>query len=245
MSLTMTYTRRYLTETVRTPVMLLSIALTPVAVMLFFFVPFLAHDPFAMTITAATLAVFAVLLGCIGHFSVTVSAARESAWGAYLRTLPGGLVPQFVGNLVTGLAVVAAGILPVVLVAGLFTAATAHPVRVVLAILALLATVVTFTLMGLAIGYLLSLRASLIVTSVAILPLGVGGGMFFDPQDRPALIEAISPFVPTRGATDLVTFALVGTQPSVLALVLLAAWTAVFAVLLVWGYRRDEGRRFH
>lgn len=245
MSLAMTYTKRYLIEMIRTPVMFLSIALTPVAVMLFFLVPYLGHDPVAMTNAAGTMVVFAVLLGCIGHFAPTVSATRESPWGTYLRTLPGGLAPEFLANLITGLTAVAVAIVPIVTVAALFTAASATMAQIGLATLALLGTVLTFTLMGLAIGYLLTFRGAIIVTSVAILPLAVGGGMFFDPDDTPALVEAIAPFVPTRGATDLVLAGLTGLAPSPVALVMLAVWSAVFAALLVWGYRRDEGQRFH
>lgn len=244
MSLTMIYTRRYLVEMIRTPVMFLSITMTPVAVMLFFFVPFVGSDAVMMTATAATMMVFAVLLGCVGHFATTVSATRESTWGTYLRTLPGGLAPEVTANLLTGLAMVAAAIVPVVAVAAIVTAATASIGQVLLAAVAVLATVVTFTLMGLALGYLLSFRAALIVASVGALPLAVAGGMFFDPAEVPAVIATIAPYVPTRGATDLVLFALTGRSPDTLALVLLVVWTVVFAALLVWGHRRDEGRRF-
>ncbi|HLS15343.1 MAG TPA: ABC transporter permease [Beutenbergiaceae bacterium] len=245
MSLALTYTRRQLVEMLRTPVMLITLALTPVTVMLFFLVPFLGHDPFAMTSATGTMVVFAVLLGCIGHFATTISATRESAWGSYLRTLPGGLAPQVAAHLTTGLAVVAAAIIPIVVVAALFTAASATAPQIALATLAVLGTVLTFTLMGLAIGYLFSSRATIIITSVAILPLAVGGGMFFDPQETPALVETIAPFLPTRGAGDLVLWALTDVAPNPMALVLLAVWTAIFAGLVVWGYRRDEVRRFN
>lgn len=245
MSLALTYTRHQLIEMVRTPVMVISLVLTPVAVMLFFLMPYLGHDRFAMTSATGTMVVFAVLLACIGHFATTISATRESPWGSYLRTLPGGLAPQVAAHLTTGLAVVAAAIIPIVVVAALFTAASGTAIQIALATLAVLSTVLTFTLMGLAIGYLFSFRTTIIITSVAILPLAVGGGMFFDPQETPALVETIAPFVPTRGAADLVLWALTDVTPDVLALVLLAAWTAIFAALLTWGYRRDEGRRFN
>lgn len=243
-SLTLTHIRRNLVDILRVPVMLLSVALTPVAVMLFFFVPFIGDDTRLMTTAAGTFVVFAVLLACVVHVATTTSAQRESSWGVYLRTLPGGPAPAMISHIVVGMIVVAAAIVPVVGVAGLFTSASAPAGRVVLATAALLGAVVTFTLLGLAIGCTLSLRATMVVTSVAILPLAVGGGMFFDPADTPGFIAAIAPFVPTGGATDLVLAALMGTSPGALSVTMLVVWTAVFALVALWGYRRDEGRRF-
>ena len=130
----MTYTRRQLAETLRTPVMFLTVVLVPVAVMLFFIVPFVGDNPSTMTYGTATMAVFAVMLACVGHFSISVAALRESAWGSYLRTLPGGLAPQAVGHLLVGMVVVAAAVVPIIVVAWLFTAANAPIGRVLLAV---------------------------------------------------------------------------------------------------------------
>lgn len=244
MSLALIYTRRQLIETLRTPVSFLTITLTPLAVMLFFLVPFLGDDPVAMTGAAATMVVFAALLACVGQFSSTVAALRESPWGAYLRTLPGGLTPQVISNLVTGMVVVVVAVVPIVIVAALFTSATAPLPRVLVAVAALLVGVVTFTVMGLAIGYTMSLRATVLTNSIGVLALAVGGGMFFDPAETPALVETIAPFLPTRGATDLVLAALTDYAVDPTALIMLAVWTVALGAVTVWGYRRDEGRRF-
>jgi ABC-2 type transport system permease protein len=244
MSLTLTYTKLQLIEAVRTPVSFLTLTITPVAVMIFFLVPYIGDDPVAMTGATATMVVFAVMLCCVGHFSVSIAALRESTFGAYLRTLPGGLAPQVISNLLTGMAIVVASLVPIILVAALFTAATATPAQLLAAAAALLVSVVTFTMMGMAIGFLLSLRATILTTSLLLLPLAVGGGMFFDPAERPALIEAISPFLPTRGANELVIMQLGEFRPSTTALIMLGIWTITLAGLTVWGYRRDEDRRF-
>ncbi|GAA4544448.1 ATP-binding cassette domain-containing protein [Pseudonocardia xishanensis] len=49
---------------------------------------------------------------------------------------------------------------------------------------------------------------------------------------------------PARGARELVVWAVLGTPPDVVALVVLAGWTVLTAGLAVWAQRRDEGRRF-
>ncbi|ASR37645.1 hypothetical protein BAY61_24540 [Prauserella marina] len=243
-SLTMTYTRRNLAETIRTPTMFLTVALVPVGVMLFFVVPFIGQDARAITSATGTLVVFGVLMACVGHFSIVIATQRESAWGNYLRTLPGGLAPQMSAQLLVGMVVVAAAIVPIVLVAGLFTAATAPLSRVLLAAGALLVAVVTFSLLGLAMGYLLSLRVASIANSIGFLPLAVAGGMFFDRADTPSFIVQIAPYVPTRGATDLVLVALTGESVGPLSLAMLAIWITVLAGLTAWGYHRDQIRRF-
>ncbi|MEE2056677.1 ABC transporter permease [Rhodococcus artemisiae] len=243
-SLTMTYTQRNLAENIRTPTMFLTVTLVPVGVMVFFVVPFIGQDAAAITSATATLVVFGVLMACVGHFSVAIAAQRESAWGRYLRTLPGGIAPQMLGYLLVGLVVVAAAIIPILLVAGLFTAASAPPPRVMLAAGALLIAVVTFTLLGMSMGYLMSMRVAAIANTIGFLPLAVAGGMFFDEADTPEIIEQIAPFVPTRGATDLVLVALTGKSVGPLSLVMLAVWIVVLAGLTVWGHRRDQVRRF-
>lgn len=242
--LALTYARRDLVENIRTPTMFLTVALVPVGVMVFFVVPFIGQDAEAITSATATLVVFGVLMACVGHFSVAIAARRESVWGNYLRTLPGGIVPQLLGHLLVGLVVVAAAIIPIIVVAGFFTAATAPPMRVLLASAALLVAVVAFTLLGVSMGYLMSMRVAVIANTIGFLPLAVAGGMFFDEADTPRIIEQIAPFVPTRGATDLVLVALTGASVGVLSLVMLAVWIVVFAALAVWGHRRDQVRRF-
>jgi ABC-2 type transport system permease protein len=243
--LAFTHTRQQLTETARMPVMLLSIVVPPALAMLFFVVPFIGDDPELATLVTASFVAFGVMLSCLFHFGVAVAAARESAWGTYLRTLPGGLAPQVISSVLTGMVVVAAAVIPISLVGALLTPATASPGQLLAGLGALLVTVAGFTIMGIAVGYLLSLRATVVVVNLLILPLAFGGGLFTDPEDTPALIAAISPYVPTRGASDLVRAALAdGYRADPTALAMFGLWSLALGALAVWGYRRDEGRRF-
>jgi ABC-2 type transport system permease protein len=244
MRLVWLYTRCELVESLRAPGSFLTITLMPLTVMLFFIVPNLDDDPGAITGATATMVVFATLLACVGHFSTTVAMLRESAWGSYLRTLPTGLRPLVLSNLLTGMVVVVAAVIPIVLVGALFTAADASAAGLLGGFAALLVTVVVFTVMGLAVGYTMSLRMTTIVNSIFVLALAVGGGMFFDPNNPPPMVETIAPLLPTRGTTDLVLAALTDHSADPLALAMLVPWTVALAGLTVWGYRRDEGRRF-
>ncbi len=244
MPLTLVHTRYELIETARAPGSFLTITLMPLAVTIFFIIPNVGSDPATVTGAIATMVVFATLLACVGQFSSTVAALRESAWGTYLRTLPAGLRPVVVSNLLTGMVFVAGAVLPIVVVSAVFTDATVSAPRLLGGLVALLVTAVVFTLMGLALGYTLSMRATVLVNSILVLALAVGGGMFSDPADPPGPIEAIAPYLPTRGTTDLVLAALTGRPADPVALVMLGVWTLALAGLTVWGFRRDEGRRF-
>lgn len=72
--------------------------------------------------------VFAALIACVGDFGVTIAADRASSRESFVRTLPVGVGPQVVEHLVTRVVTVTAGVIPVVLVAGLLTTATATSV---------------------------------------------------------------------------------------------------------------------
>lgn len=244
MPLALTYTRHELTATLRAPGSFLTITLMPLTVVVFFIVPNVDGNPDATTGAIATMVVFATLLACVGQFSTTVAALRESPWGTYLRTLPVGLRPLAISHLLTGMIVVVAAVVPIVIVGALLTEATVSMPRLLTGLLALLVAAVTFTIMGLALGYVMSLHATVLVNSIAVLALAVGGGMFFDPDDTPVVIEIIAPFLPTRGATDLVLAALTHHPLDPLALAMLGVWTVALSALMVWGFRRDEGRRF-
>lgn len=52
------------------------------------------------------------------------------------------------------------------------------------------------------------------------------------------------PYLPTRGAAELMWAAVTDHSPDPKALVMLGAWTVALAALAVLAYRRDEGRRF-
>lgn len=244
MRLVLIYTRYELLESLRAPGSFLTITLMPLTVMIFFIVPNLNDNAEAITGATATMVVFATLLACVGHFSTTVAALRESAWGSYLRTLPTGLRPLVISNLLTGMVVVVAAVVPIVLVGALFTAATATAQGLLGGLAALLVAVVVFTVMGLAIGYTMSLRATTVVNSIFVLALAVGGGMFFDQNNVPPLVETIAPVLPTRGVTDLVLAALTDHAVDPVALAMLLPWTLALTGLTMWGYRRHEGQRF-
>jgi ABC-2 type transport system permease protein len=103
---------------------------------------------------------------------------------------------------------------------------------------------VPFTLMGLAIGYSLPSKAAIVVAQIIFFPLAFGGGLLSSPDDAPGFIKAIAPYLPTRGAVELMWAATNDWRLNPLSVAMLGVWIVALAAVAGWAYRRDEGHRF-
>lgn len=245
MSLVLTHARYQFLETVRVPMSVIGSSVFPALSMLFFVVPFAGNDAVAATYATGAMLVFAVMSACLFTYGIGVAEDRAQPWDPYLRTLPAGPLARFTGRIITVMGIMTIAIIPVLLIAAFLTEATVTPAQLLLGLAALLLGSLPFTLMGLFIGYALPSKAAIVVAQVVFFPMAVGGGLLTGPPSTaPAFIKAIAPYLPTRGAVELVWTATTDFSPSLLSLAMLALWVAVFAGLAVWAYRRDEGRRF-
>jgi ABC-2 type transport system permease protein len=245
MTLTLVHARYQLIETIRIPVAVIGTAFFPAASMLFFVVPFSGDDPVASTFATASMVTFAVMVSNLFNYGVGVAEDRAQPWDPYTRTLPVGPGPRFAGRILAGLAMMMVALIPVVVIAALFTAATISPLGFLLAIGTVVVAALPFTLMGLAIGYALPSKAALAVAQIIFFPLAFGGGLLSEPGNAPGFVETIAPYLPTRGAVELM-WAAVGDYPvDGTALVMLGVWIVAMGTLAVWSFRRDEGRRFN
>lgn len=246
MQLTLVHARYQFLETRRVPIAIIGNFVFPSLALLFFVVPMEAvrTDPVASTAAAAQLAVFAVMSTCLFTFGVGVAEDRALPWDGYVRTLPAGPGPRLAGRMLTGLAFALLGLIPLLAVAGLFTAATVTPGQFLGGVAVLIAGAAPFLFAGFAIGYSLPVKAALAVAQVLLFPLAFGGGLFLPPQLFPGWLDGISQVLPTRGSRDLLVMVLTGASPSLVAVTALAGWTVLLVVLAGWAYQRDEGRRF-
>jgi ABC-2 type transport system permease protein len=243
-ALTLVHARFQLLETIRIPVAVIGTTFFPAASMLFFVVPFAGDDPVGATFATASMVTFAVMISNLFQYGIGVAEDRAQPWDPYIRTLPVGPGPRFAGRIIAGFAMTLLSIVPVVLIAALFTDATLSPTAFALALGALVPVAMPFVLMGLAIGYALPSKAALAVAQIIFFPLAFGGGLLSDPGRAPGFVETIAPYLPTRGAVELMWAAVGDYRVDPVAMAMLAVWTVAAGALAVWAYRRDEGRRF-
>lgn len=243
-SLVLAHTRFLLIEQIRTPIGLLAAAFFPAVAMVAFVVPYAGQDAAAATTATGSLMLFGAMSSALIGLGTAVAQDREQPWSPYLRTLPAGPLPRFAGRILSTLAVMLLSVIPVLVMGALFTEAAVTPGRLLLGVGALVVAVVPFMLMGLVVGYVLAFKAAMAVAQLLFFPMAVLGGLLLPPQVLPGFVQVVSPYVPARGAAELIWWAVAGTLPEVVPLVMLAVWTVGMAVAAVWAYRRDEGRRF-
>lgn len=244
-ALALTHARFRILETIRIPIAVVGGAFFPAASMLFFVVPFAGHDPAGATYATASMVMFAVMTSSLFTYGAGVAEDRAQPWDPFTRTLPAGPRAAFAGRILSGLTFMTLSLVPVVVIGGLFTAATTTATGLLLALAAVMAGALPFTFMGLAIGYALPMKAALAVAQVIFFPLAFGGGLLSAPNQAPAFVQSIAPYLPTRGAVELVWAAVGDFHVAPASMVSLAAWTLAMAALAAWAYRRDEGARFN
>jgi ABC-2 type transport system permease protein len=105
----------------------------------------------------------------------------------------------------------------------------------------LLAGGVVASLAGIAIRYWASLRAATPLATLAWLLGAYLGGLWEPPAELPSWAAEVSSHLPTRLWGELTWAAVQGQATSLGDWLGLTACAGGFAVLALWGYRRDEG----
>ncbi|MGI5154926.1 ABC transporter permease [Microbispora sp. CA-102843] len=244
MQLALVHARYQFVETIRVPIAVLSAVFFPTAAMVFFVVPFAGDDPVASTYATASMVTFSVMMNCLFSYGVGVAEERAQPWDPFTRTLPVGPGPKFAGRILNSVAFMLMSLIPVVAVAAIATEATITAFQLVAAIGTLVVVALPFTLMGLAIGYALPSKAALATAQIIFFPLAFGGGLLTAPGHAPGFVEVIAPFLPTRGAVELMWRAVGDFTMNVMSMIMLGVWILLSGALAAWAYRRDEGRRF-
>jgi ABC-2 type transport system permease protein len=213
----------------------------PALFFLLFVAPRNDADP---TLLLASFAGFAVLAVAFFQFGVGIAGERESPWERFVRTLPLRAGVRFVARSLSGamFGVVSAGLVAIAAVAT--TDAHLSLSRWAALAAALVLGGIPFALLGIALGYWASPRGALPTANILYLVLSFTGGLWTTPSHLPPAIASVSPLVPTRQFGNVLWGAAQGDLWRPRDWILLFAWSAAFAAIATWGYRRDEGRRY-
>ena len=241
MRLTFLYARAMTLELLRYP----AFSVPTLAFPGLFFLLFVAsRDDVDATLLVASFAGFAFLAVAFFQFGVGIAAERETPWERFLRTLPVRTTVRFAARMLSGTVFGLASAAVVVVLGVATTDAHLPAVRWGELVLALVVGAVPFALLGIALGYWASPRGALPVANILYLVLAFAGGLWTTPANLPTSVASVSPLIPTRQFGNVLWGATEGRLWRPRDWLLLLGWSAVFAALAAWGYRRDEGRRY-
>ncbi|MBY6204315.1 ABC transporter permease [Halomonas denitrificans] len=226
---------------VRTPAYTLPTLLFPIMFYGFFGLVMIRAQSLWLLCTFAT---FGVMGAALFSFGVGIATERAQGWLMLLRASP---AP--VGAVIAGKAFGAVLFGLVIVVAMSTMAAVFGNVRLEtgqwLGLAAVLvAGSLPFCLMGLALGLWLKPNAAPAVLNLIYLPLGFLSGLWIPAMQFPAFLQAIAEWLPPYHlaalALDVTGAKAAAWGPS---LVNLGAFTLLFAVLTVLGWKRLDGTR--
>lgn len=219
--------------------------LFPVALFLFFGAPYASEGPeympaFLMTSFTA----YAIIGVVLFQFGIRVAMDRRDPWYRFLRVLPVRIWTLSVARIAAGMVFALLAGAGVVLEAFLLTDVDLPPRAWPRLALGLMVGSIPFGALGLAIGNWASPRASVPIANLIYLVMSYAGGLWIPPDFLPAAVKPISAYLPTYLYGQLLWPAVLDTGWSAGPWLWLLAYSAVFAGLALWGYRRDEGQRF-
>ncbi len=105
---------------------------------------------------------------------------------------------------------------------------------------------IPFIALGFAIGYLSGPNSAVAVINLIYLPTAFASGLFFPKQLLPSFIQSIAPYLPLHFFGQLGWDAIGAPTDGTVATdwLYLAAYGALFFVVALWAYRREESRKF-
>jgi len=241
MRLVLLHARAMTLELARHPAYVVPTLVFPAVFFLFFVAPGAGGYS---TVKMATFAGFAAIGVAFFQFGVGIAVERASPWERYLRTLPVGVGVRLGARVLSAAIFAAAAAATLVLTAIVTTDASLPVGRWLELACVLIMGTAPFALLGIALGYWAPERGALPIANLLYLGLSYAGGLWIRPQDLPAGVAAVSPYLPTRALADVLSATVSGDPFSPERWVVLYAFAALFAATAVWGYRRDEGKHF-
>src|SRR5690606_12301886 len=110
----------------------------------------------------------------------------------------------------------------------------------------LLLGVLPFGALGLAIGYLFGPNSAPVVLNLLYMPMAIASGLWMPITVLPPVVQSVAPYLPTYHYAQLALRPVGATPPRHAArhALVLAGFAAVFLVVAVAAYKRDEGKTY-
>jgi ABC-2 type transport system permease protein len=225
----------------RMPQYALPTILFPLIFYVFFGVMFGARQGGGMSMATYMLASY----GAFG-FGVTVAIERGQGWLQVKRTTPMPLSAYFVAKMAMAMLFSAAVVAGLLILA--FTAGHVHLTagRTLSLAATLIAGAITFSALGLAIGYFAGPNSAAPIVNLIYLPMSFLSGLWVPIWALPKGLQKFAFVLPPFHFSQLALKALGGGRglPAGVHIVAMLIATTIFLAIAYSGYRRDEGRMF-
>ncbi|MGR6920584.1 ABC transporter permease [[Actinomadura] parvosata] len=167
-----------------------------------------------------------------------IALERSKGWLAQLAVTPLPAHGYVAAKLVSGAVTVLPSIV-VVLAGGALLTGVRLPLGTwPLLVVLIWAGALPFAALGTAFGYSIKGQAASLAMMIVYFVLTVLGGLWLPVESMPEGMRVVAEYSPAYAAGSLGWRALDGLAPSGSSLAVLAAWTALFAGLALWRYRR-------
>jgi ABC-2 type transport system permease protein len=201
-------------------------------------------EPALVTFLMASYAMWAILGVAFFQFGSGIAEERATPWERFLRTLPLSGIQRLAGRVLSAALFAAVAAAIVIVEAHLINPVSVAADRWLPWLGALLAGGVVVAVGGIAMGYWASPRAATPMATLAWLLLAYLGGLWATPAELPSWAAEVSLYLPTRLWGEVTWAAVQGQATSLGDWLGLVAYATGFAVLALWGYRRDEGASY-
>jgi ABC-2 type transport system permease protein len=192
----------------------------------------------------ATYGSFGVMGACLFGFGVTVAIERGQGWLEVKRTTPMPISAYFVSKAAMAMLFSALVVLLLFSVSALLGKNDLSFTQAAEMFAILVTGAITFSALGLAIGYFAGPNSAAPIVNTIYMPLSFLSGLWIPVMALPKPVQQIANFLPPYHYSQLALKTIGASQGKPIALHLgaMLAATALFLLLAYAGYRRDEGR---
>ena len=226
-------------KSARQPAFALPTVLMPVVFYALFGI-MLAKGDNAASYLLATFGVFAALGPSVFGFGISIATEREQGLLALKAVSP---MPGFVypASKLLMTFVFVALVLAMIYAVGIFAGGVSLSPQAWAAMIAVhLACVVPFSLIGIALGYLMTSQAAIAIANIVFFLLAILGGLWMPVFTFPAFMQALAWALPSFHLAQLALIAEGMAKADFLWVHIgaVAAWTLVLTAIVAWAVRR-------
>ncbi len=238
-------TRYELLRLGRQPAYLLPLFAFPLAFYYFFGIsmgPQTHHGTTAAMYLLATFGAFGVIGAALFGFGVSLALERGNGWLVLRRASPMRPASYLTAKMVAALCF-ASAVAAALELLGELAGGVRLPAHSLLALLGVLvAGAIPFCALGFALGMIAPPNGAPAMVNLIYLPMSFMGGLWIPAALLPAAFKHFTPWMPTYHFGNLALATLGITHASIVDILALVAWTAVFFALAAFGWQRDESR---